>query len=401
MDKCRLGTSCSPAEGTNAFASGWDQLEKLSLSKSRADSHILAVNMPSLQQLKLKGFSIYDDAGEEALHGSVQAFALGCPRATYVEFDLLLTHAPGPYKMFAALERLQLALAPMSAMEVYGQWDTPLEVPGSLTKLEFTSAAEQNMENWDPDPDVSISLHRALSVAAACIRAGAPVQSLILAHCTTLELVHEEDDSDDDEDGAHMVGPDLGEIVRRYRPAAVALHGLVRLDLSESLGCGEAAVNEVVSSAPSLKSLVLGIKEPFIAQRRVLVCSGLQEVHIKLDVPDTGDALKVTFFLEDTAALCSCMLEVLDEANNLHQGDKLALVLSCDEMAGITISVIDHRFLHTPPPGFSVPFLQYHWLLGLEVRDAEVAEGSVQKQATIIFLHDDDEYCWASALKVE
>jgi hypothetical protein len=389
MAKCLLLSSCGPGEGSNVFASGWDQLEELYLDKSSIDTHILAVNMPSLQRLMLKGFSIKDDAGE-ALYDSMDAFAIGCPRATYVEFEPMLELAPGFYKKFAALERLQLAFDPAYSWDVHVDWDNHMQVPSSLTALEcVSSGAKFDADNWYVDANKCISLHAALSAAVACIRAGAPLQSLRMAHCTTIELMHEEDDSDDDEDGWHMVEPDDGEAVLLYRPLATALHGLVRLDLSCSVYCGEAAVNELVLSAPSLRSLLLRIHRPAGAHDRVLVCSGLQELHVSFEVclPQTERAAcKFTLFLEATATLRSCMLQVGDVGDDMHQGDSMSVVLGCHALAGIE---------------GSIRFVVCDWLLGFEVQNPEGAEGLVQKQATITYAFDKDEYDWAYDMEIE
>jgi hypothetical protein len=390
MANCLLSSSCAPAAGTHAFASGWDELEDLDLTGARIDTHILSVDMPSLQQLKIKGFSIRN-AAREALYGSVQAFALGCPSATYVEFEPRLGVAPGPYNMmFAALEHLQLALNPDSSREGDVDWDKLLEVPPTLTTLECVSPFELEDDDPEMDEHMCIRLHAGLSAAAACIKAGAPLQSLALARCNTLELVHVDDDGDGDVgmEWGHLVEPDEEDVVDLYRSLATALHGLVSLDLSAAAGCGEAAVNEVVASAPSLESLMLRIKEPLVVHTRVLVCSGLQELYLQYSVwPERkGASFHFTLSLEDSAALRSCTLEVLDYKSEVQQGDSITLVVRCHEKAGIA------EVVHQAPDC---------WLLGLEVRLPEGAGGSGQNLATMSFVYDEDEDDWASALEVE
>lgn len=386
MSKCLLLSSCWPAAGTKIFATGWDKLEKLDLSRSSIDTHITAVSMPSLQRLMLKGFTVRDDAGE-ALHGSMEAFALGCPCATYVELEPVLRLAPGPYQ-FAALDRLRLALDPVLLREADVAWDNHMDVPSSLAALELMSSAKNDMDDWGPDPHVCISLRSALSVAVANIKAGARLQSVTFAHCNTMELMLADDDV---EDGAHMVEPNEAEAVQLYRPLASALHGLVRLDLLFSAGCGQAVVNEVVSSAPSLKSLLLCIDAPDFVHSRKLACSGLQELHLEYhlwQLDREGPAFGFTASLEDAAALRCCTVEVLDEGNNafLHQGDSITLVVACHEMASITGIV---RCTQD----------NFYWVLGFKVRVPANAEGSGQKQAIVSCVYDKDECGWACAVE--
>lgn len=386
--KCLLLSSCWPAAGTNVFASGWDDLEELSLEKSSMDTHILAANMPSLHHLMLKGFSI-KNASDHVLYGIMDAFAVGCSRATYVEFEPLAWRPLAFCNKLAALERLQLALHPCSSRHhVEPMWNVDNQMPSSLTVLECMSSAKVAVDSPALAPGECVSLRVALSAAAACIRAGVPLQSLKLAHCTPVQWVYEGDDSDD-EDGMHLIVPDEGQAVQLYRPVATALHGLVRLDLLHSLACGEAegeaAVNELVLSAPSLTSLMLRIDRPAGAHAR-LVCAGLEELHVKHNLWPRPEKAAVHFnlFLEGTAALRSCTLEAEDHCSDLRQGDSKSVVLSCHESAGIEASV---RY------GCGT------WLLGLQVRVPSNAQGSGQRQATVSYVFYGDEGGWGCAVE--
>jgi hypothetical protein len=388
MCKCLLMSSCLPAAETDPFASGWDKLEELNLSKSSIDTHILAVNMPSLKQLLLRGFSIKDDAGE-ALHGSMTAFALGCPRIIYVEFEPVLRLAPLPFKNFIALERLQLAFDPVDMMDlqrdapVYRRRDLQLEVPSSLTALECTCIAK--MDEWDQSLFSCISLDAALHVATACNGAGAPLRSLTLPHCTTAAPCFDPDN----DMPPQFVEPEEGKAVQLYRPLATALHGLVHLDLSGSVDCSGHVVSELVSSIPSLRSLMLRFEDPGFAYTRPLVCSGLENLHVKYQVwrsESAGAAFAFTLVLVDTAALRSCTLEVLEEHHHDMQGDSISVELGCHEMADIS---------------WSAELINVAWHLGFEVHLPVCAEGLVQKQATLSYVFDKDEDDWSFAVKEE
>ena len=379
---CLLLSSCPPAAGTSAFASGWPNLEELDLPRSSIDTHILAVNLPSLQQLELRGFNIKHDSDDsKALYGSMEAFALGCPRATYVEFEPSQDSLRCPFKNFAALERLQLAFGPVYLGEHYMQWEKRVTVPTSLTALEIVSSTifDSSMSRH-----TCISLCAGLAVATACIRAGAPLHSLKLRYCRSAELVFlpDSDDSDDDEDGVLDVvehEPDEEDLEQQYRPLATALHGLVHLDLTDSWACGEAAVGELVLSAPSLESLRLHISDPGCAHHRVLLCAGLQKLHGNSvwDWDDLkGAPLDFTLILTETAKLRSCMLEISENEDCMRAGD--AITVKLHGMACIAMSaeqVVDMG----------------SWLLGFEVHLPGGAEGLVQEQATLSYAWEEEE----------
>jgi hypothetical protein len=252
-------------------------------------------------------------------------------------------------------------------------------MPTSLTALEFACSAVDDEDEWDADPHAFISLHAALSAAVACIRGGARLQSLTLAHCTTL--------AHDEEEGS-MVELREGEVQQLYAPLATALRGLVHLDLSPVLsaaGCGEAAVNEVVSSAPSLKSLVLRMGKPLVAHSTWLACSGLSELHLDYQAwqrASEEDVLYLTYYLGDTAAMRSCTLELSDL--DLSQGDRITFVLGCHEMAGVT------EFVERMP---------FSWLLGLKVHIPEGARDIMDRQVRVTYVCVEDGATWAFAVE--
>jgi hypothetical protein len=173
-----------------------------------------------------------------------------------------------------------------------------------------------------------------LAVAELCKKAGAPLQSLRLAQCTTRGLSRGE--------YVDMV-TNQAEAAHAYGPLSSCLHGLTELDLSASPHCGEAIMNAIVTAAPSLTSLLICIIPPadrstslfhMSMHRRKIVCTNLQSLKVRFVASSHigFDHAHYHLRLEDISSLCSCMLDV--------KGDpRQRVMLSLSEAASVDVSV--------------------------------------------------------------
>ena len=185
--RCLLHTWVA-GQGTHAFALGWNELAELDLTQTSVDGKVAAVEMPALKTLEIAGFLIKDDNDGTLLHQSMQAFGHGCPQCTILNFGPLLRLRHAPYADFPALERLQLIYDADSMAKVDGVWhQQDVAVPTSLTSLSCMSAECFCMEYGcrSLKPHQCIPLPAVLSLAAACIRGGAPLRKLYVVHCHT------------------------------------------------------------------------------------------------------------------------------------------------------------------------------------------------------------------------
>jgi hypothetical protein len=272
---CLLFSDCPPGKSTDVFsATKWEQLQVLDLTCASIDAPIMAVDMPALHALRISKFSVRGDGGG-ALQEIVNAFGAGCPHCTSLEYAPPLLTQRGPCHMYDALTDLQLTLDPATLCILDLSGHDLMRVPSALTKLECMSASTSPFKDLGYAEHYAqhLQLHAALSVAATCIKAGAPLHTLGLAHCRTCiedtgsDFEHDEYDLQTEPAASHIL----------LRPLCAMLHGLACLKLVASPHCGVRTVNEMVSATPDLCSLVVSLDGPY-EERRILVCSGLHEL---------------------------------------------------------------------------------------------------------------------------
>ncbi len=352
---CLLYSGCLPNESTNIFAAPkWVHLEELDLTLATIDAPIMAADMPALQALRLSQFSCKDD---EDLSNIAKAFGAGSPQCSLLQYTLTAMMQQGPYPMFKALKVLQLALDPPG-----GQVDL-VNLPTTLTALECMSASAapfEDLEDWQ-----YLHLHAVLDVAGACIRAGAPLQTLRLAHCTTVAM---DDDYDSDESDA------AADVMQ-------ALHGLTCLDLAQSPDCDLCTLADLVAKAPDLRSLLICMElfgRLSSVQRRSVVCSGLTHLEVAFDVwadEPPRDPIQYDLLLEDCGNMHSCKVKLAMREGDFAEGDTVCVMLRRQRSATVCASV-DRSGCH------------HQWYLS--VRCPEGVKSTICARVNYVY----DGYCW-------
>jgi hypothetical protein len=266
-----------------------------------------------------------------------------------------------------------------------------VDAPKTLTSLECKGVG------GDKSPErqraiMEMDLHAMLSMAAAFLGAGAPLQSLTLSQCRTGALVYSTDSEDSfgNKLDAKVVEPSKEEVVQLYHCLCEGLHGLKRLDLARSPHCVESVVNEVVSSAPDLISLGLHVSmtEGQVACSRVIPCSQLQEVLVHFNaVACRYDqrSQAFSFVLEDASGLQKCTLKLLDPHEALQPGDSARVVMGCQESAKLDTSV--RKLSVDNGCGWGLT-----WELSIAVRppEASLLATSRLKHVTVMFAYEAD-----------
>ena len=366
-----------PEEGTDAFAAPqWEQLQELDLELASINAPILGVDMPVLEDLRLGNLPVRGH--DDALHDTAEAFAAGCPQCSSLLFQPAMQHAP--IHMFTALKTLQLALDPAS------RDDTIVQVPTTLTALDCRSASARHIENLTNAQH--LQLHAVLSVAAACIQAGAPLPTLRAAHCLTSPVY---DGYDNFMPVVHVMPLMHEELLHTYDPLWASLHGLAILDLAASPECSARAVREVVSASPDLRSLVISVDafNHMHVHRRTIACSGLTDLKVDLDIwidqpdeePDDiwGDQpnrepVELDLVLEDYHNLGSCKVKVVIHKGDLAEGDTVFVWLRRHACVRASVDQDDGG----------------RWCLGVDFCCPEGAEGTMGSRVCFVY----DDFTW-------
>ena len=345
LEQCRLRTGARQGASTAFFESGWGCLTRLSLERSLIDAPIAGVSMPQLQQLEIGNFVVERGAPSVV---RIDTFLDGCPRCCFVQFEPLYSHGSNSSsncKGLTSLKDVNLAWAART-MFMGGLWPAqPLphvELPASVTCLKCFSREARYMVCGDihTEPD----LHAMLSMAARCIAAGVPLQTLILEGCTTYtELVE-----------GHEMQPTAEQHALHYRPVCAALHGLKDLDLAgdNPMACSVETVNTVVSSAPDLTALDFkstGVRVHGTEEVQVQ-CRGLTQLEITFGLDGmlhraTGSPL-LSLELQNAACLQKCVL-YLEGEPGVDVGDVVRVVFDTPVMAEVVAgysSAERHRF---------------------------------------------------------
>jgi hypothetical protein len=312
-------------QDTYAFALGWNELVELDVTWASVDSKVADVHMPNLKKLCVAGFCIEnDDKDSTLLHRSLQAFGHGCPQCTYLEYEPLVTLRHAPYADFPALVRLQLRCSPWRLSPIANMLRGPdVVMPTTLTALECMSTAGQSLDDSVCSIERCIPLPDVLSVAAFCIRSGAPLRSLCLAQCHTRMA---------DESGH----PDWFIMRDIYARLGAKLQGLTHLDMTASPLCSHDDWHPLVRAAPDLKKLDMQFMMPRDHQKGdvlpSVLCSGLHEVVLTYvswpEVPACDMQIGRSFFMNDTSSVHIIKLRVQTWGDKFRVGDRLTVVLN-------------------------------------------------------------------------
>jgi hypothetical protein len=243
LQECSL--SCR--DDFSFFDSAFANLEKLDITRSTLHARLGMVNLPSLTDLSMQGFTAQLDLP------CIDAFA-GCPQCTCLGFSPIW-HRDGlnytaSCMTFAMLGRVQVHFCPLGPWD-RREWPAPLpelDLPGSVTSL--TCKGVFNMSGGEKERP--LDLFAALSIAARSIEAGVPLSELCCEECATYAIYGVDDDGHDANQG---LGDHEVLVNPSYRPLCLRLHGLTRLDLSKSPRCHQGAVDDVVKAAPDLIDL--------------------------------------------------------------------------------------------------------------------------------------------------
>jgi hypothetical protein len=216
-----------------------------------------------------------------------------------------------------------------------------IELPTSVTRLECKDCIYLPPFLKESDLD----LHAMLGLAASCISAGVPLQSLCLVDCASYTEQVKDDDEDEDEDGEFMEPTDF-EHAHFYRPVCGGLHGLTSLCFEYSPNhsgrCHLRTVSEVVSYAPDLTHLVVGYMSRSAGADPVLMqCKGLAYVRIDVEFCSFHrDSHAISLKLDTSARLQQVVLEYA-KRDKLTSGDTLHVSLKVDRLAAVTPQCAD------------------------------------------------------------
>ncbi len=331
LEQCRLRTSA--AASTTIFESGWDSLIRLSLERSAIDAPLGGVSMPQLQELEIGDFRV--ERGPPDIV-RITPFLEGLPSCCFVRFEpqyLRGSNTSLNCKGLPSLRDVDLVWDTLALSED-GPWPVqPLPhvvLPPSVTCLNCFS---REMKYWgSANIHTELDLHAMLGMAAGCIAAGAPLQTLTLEYCATYVAVV----------NGHEVQPSVEQHALFYSPVCAALHGLKELDLvgeygEYGTGCSVKAVNSVVSSAPDLRSLAFscldertrGSTEPMQVQ-----CRGLTELEITFKSLDRALGALMALELQNAACLQKCSLLVVGEPG-VSVGDVVRVTFDTPVMAEV------------------------------------------------------------------
>lgn len=346
---CRLRTGAGPGASTDLFESGWGSLNRLSLESSFIDAPLGSVNMPQLQELEVGNFLVVRRPPEIV---RIDSFLKGCPDCRYVLFEAEYLNAStvsSSCKELTSLKDVHVVWDAMAMLRGVAWPAQPLpcvKLPPSVTSLRCSCHHTAYKPSavlsyiWD---HAELDLHTMLGMAAGCIAAGVPLQTLILEDCATYV---------GKVGGAK--GQPTAEQIALFRPVCAALRGLrtlslLRINEAWLEGCSLEAVNAVVSSAPDLRAIAFKIPELWRTHSEVQVvqCRGLTELDITLNLEfmmqkyrqygpvDTLVALE----LQNAACLQKCSLLITGELG-VYGGHVVRV--SFDTPLGAKVTAVAH-----------------------------------------------------------
>ena len=242
----------------------------------------------------------------------IEAFAGGgCPECTRLAFRPVV-HVDEEVqtvscKTFASLKSVQMEFNPWHTRHP-GVWparvpelDLPVGVTSLTCKSMFAASGQAFLQS-----DTDIDLFATLSIAARSIEAGVHLKELSCGQCDTcvIELF--------DVDDGTVYEPDEAMHSTHYRPLCSRLHGLKRLDLSQSPKCHQYTVDQVVEFAPDLTELEVTVDwAAGRGQERVMYCLGLKELvaHYHMGSRRSSEPLVLELHLLSSHNLDACFLE--------------------------------------------------------------------------------------------
>jgi hypothetical protein len=361
-----LRTDTAPGCRTDCFSSGWDCLEILDLTSAVIYAPLAGVSLPQLQLLSIADFSYHHwdilDGLKCRRAVQVETFAQGfCPLCKEVTFWPLCYeysfYALGPSSC-RGLTSLTSACLVWSGAELRDEDTWPaeplpfVELPTSVTRLE---CKDRSSLPFHPGTSV-LDLHAMLGLAAGCISAGVPLQSLCLLDCTSCTGWGEYEKA---------VEPTEDEYATYYGPVCRSLHGLTSLEFEYSSYnyqelCSLRALNEVVSCAPDLRYLCLGVtsKDAWSALDDPvhIQCSGLVRVRVNFDFA-SGRRRTIHFQLDNAAGLQQIVLGCVGCVQRCMFEDGTSLLVSMEihRLAAVTAEYADasHPCIDVAAPGDS------------------------------------------------
>jgi hypothetical protein len=313
LKQCRLRTGA--AASTTVFEAGWDSLIRLSLERSAIDAPLGGVSMPQLQDLDI-GHVRVERGPPDIVR--IDPFLRGCPSCSSVQFEAQYLRGSDIHsscKQLTSLRDVSLVWDALSLFEDNPWPAQPLplvELPPSVTCLKCFSREIKYLEG--ADILMELDLPTMLGMAAGCIAAGVPLQTLTIDFCATYVAVVD----------GHEVQPTAEEHALFYSPVSAALHGLKNLDLAgESAeygtGCSVQAMNTIVASAPDLRTLAFKFSDERMHGNEEVVqvqCRGLTSLLIayRLDLMlSQASSTLVALKLQNAACLQKCTLLVEGE----------------------------------------------------------------------------------------
>ena len=312
LRECRL--TCR--DDFSFFDSGFANLERLDVTDSILHARLGAVNLPSLTHLFMPGFAAkLASPQSQPSFDCIDAFAGGgCPECTcltfrpfvYVGEELFHTVS---CNTFAALKSVKLEFDPWHTRDP-GVWPAPLsqhDLPIGVTSLTcksvFAAVGQAFLHSRD-----DLDLFFVLSIAAGSIEAGVHLEELCCEQCATCVIqLFAEDDGIEYE-------PDEEMHATHYRPLCSRLHGLTRLDLSQSPNCSQETVTQIVQSAPDLIYLEVAIN--WVGgwrQKMGMPCLGLSEltVHYHMGSQRASEPLALDLDLRESDGMDAFFIEGL------------------------------------------------------------------------------------------
>ncbi len=378
--KCRLRTSA--VANTAVFGTGWDSLTWLNLESSSIDAPLAGVSMPQLQQLRIGNFRV--DRGPPDIV-RIDPFREGCPSCWSAQFEPQCSRGRGIHSNCTGLTSLRDVCLVWDAQGLFedGPWPAQplphIELPLSVTCLKCVSRQELYLKlgvHYVNPVHRQLDLHAMLGMAARCIGAGAPLETLTVERCTT--YVAKVDDN-----YKEPTGEQHGLF---YKPVCAALHGLKELDLvgddaEWARGCSVETVNTVVSCAPDLRDLTFSLLDRRHSYEDVvhIQCRGLGKLGVTFDMNlmlhwEDYKGTLLALELHDARCLQEFTLLVRG-ALAVLEGDVVHVKFGTPVMAVVAAEARCDKDLH---------YLHVR-VSGLDVRAAEVLQQAPLRQVAVSF----------------